>query len=221
MPAKKEVITSIGQFCDLMISSEFRGYFFRGQANSKWELKPSIGRLIRHKKIELSQLRSKERSMLSKFKKEGALMAPLINSDWDWLFLAQHHGLPTRLLDWTRNPLVALYFAVADKSSGSSVVFAERLDRRIDLSKAKDPFSVEKVSKILPYHVTPRLSAQEGLFTIHPDPAKAYDSQTLMRLEIADKLRQNLKISLEKFGIHAASMFRDLDSLAKKIRWGK
>jgi FRG domain len=79
--------------------------WFRGQSGASWKLTPSIARDARISNAEF---------MLIKRFKQNAM--PFLDgrpkTDWDWLFLMQHHGLPTRLLDWTESPLVALYFSV-------------------------------------------------------------------------------------------------------------
>lgn len=64
-----------------------------------------------------------EMKIMMEFKR---LSMPVLDTkpetDWEWLFLAQHYGLPTRLLDWSTNPLVALYFAVENHDDKDGVV---------------------------------------------------------------------------------------------------
>lgn len=81
--------------------------WFRGHAKSTYKLLPSLAR--DHKALD-------RESLLSKRFKQNAYpfrQSPP-QSEWEWLFLMQHFGVPTRLLDWTESPLVALYFAVND-----------------------------------------------------------------------------------------------------------
>ena len=66
-----------------------------------------------------------EKSVFDMFKREARSMldtSPI--DDWEWLSLAQHHLVPTRFMDWSQNPLVALYFAVVGNPKVDGAFFA-------------------------------------------------------------------------------------------------
>jgi hypothetical protein len=96
------------------------GHFFRGVRRNDYDLIPKIGRLTRPPTsgVRLSPYpiaNVDEKKIFDRFKVAARPFLSIVpDNDWDWLALAQHHGLPTRLLDWTTNPLVGLYFAIGD-----------------------------------------------------------------------------------------------------------
>jgi hypothetical protein len=84
-------------------------YLYRGEDAESYALKPKMGRLSEG--VPAGQPNA-EQAMLREFKRRAAPhvdRAP--NNDWEWLSIAQHFGLATRLLDWSENPLVAVWFA--------------------------------------------------------------------------------------------------------------
>lgn len=87
-----------------------RPFWFRGHASDSYRLSASA--------IREERFRANESVMLKRFMQDAqSMLADAPSSPWEWLFLAQHHHVPTRLLDWTENALVALYFACEPQKS--------------------------------------------------------------------------------------------------------
>jgi hypothetical protein len=191
---------------------------FRGVLDAKYKLLPKLGRP--EMKFR-GKIRIVESEMLRLFRDHATPYLSYPNpSRWELLAIAQHHGLPTRLLDWTRNPLVAAYFAVEREFDGDSAIYVLKNMRFVDIEKL-NAFKVKEVSKFIPSHVTSRITAQSGLFTIHPNPSKPFVSRAIDKIIIENSFRRQLKKILYRYGVHRAALFPGLDGIANHIQWLK
>jgi len=217
-------------------------WVFRGLGDVNFSLMPSVGRRPNY------QL-SHERAVLELFKRripeflEGTNLLEL-----DYLALAQHHGLPTRLLDWTTNPLVAAYFAVtadpgarpvkmllptgrASSKTVSAVPGANEVSARIiafktraamSLEPSAPPFDQAKVGFYWPRSVTNRISNQGGLFSVHPDPSHPW-TEPLGRPEdifdIPGEMRTFFRRRLFYLGVDPQRIMGGLDGLGARVAW--
>lgn len=186
-----------------------------------------------------------ERTLFESFKRHARLLVDFHPAnDWEWLALAQHHELPTRLLDWTKNPLVALYFAVVSQFSDrkdkedayvwaiSWGSIAEGHKSMVDLSALPTATPLadrEKLTRFIPPIVDRRMAVQQGLFTIG-DPLVRIDKQVhdaRCRFEdiswheflISCGEREGIRRELHRLGINQATLFPDLYNLAKNQKW--
>jgi len=188
---------------------------YRGVKRASYKLLPKVGRKTNYS-LKL------ERDSLEVFQIRGvSFLAKEPRDKWEWLAIAQHHGLPTRLLDWSQNPLVAAYFAVEGEDVDDSAVYMMSGDWIINPKIDKDPFRIRDVGVFLPYHITPRITAQAGYFTVHPQPKSALDGRRIKKLIIPKKLRNGFRHILSHYGVHRATLFPDLDGLARYVEWLK
>ncbi|MGE5563561.1 MAG: FRG domain-containing protein [Bacillota bacterium] len=160
--------------------------WFRGQRNAAWDLEPSIKR---HGGVEA------ERALFKRFKQDAFSHVPVRpNTEWEWLFVMQHNGLPTRLLDWTESALIGLYFAIQgfdpDNPDAPAALWAMNPIGLNEASKWSTPHKAdipgfdddEELDAYLPSKLgrlglepiaaiaarnNPRIQVQQGVFTIH------------------------------------------------------
>lgn len=170
--------------------------WYRGQADESWSLMPGYLR---------PAAPPSESTLIKKFKQSAAMLVNTIPKEsFDWLFLMQHYGVPTRLLDWSESPLVALYFAVEKHSEHIDTDAAlwslrpSELNKNANIHAEEEYFipsfedielqnySVEILShntrtKLMPLATiatrnNTRIQAQHGVFTIHHHEKTAIES---------------------------------------------
>lgn len=173
-----------------------RKLWYRGLSNCSYELQPSIGRRNDYLGEECILLPAQEEALLHRFRRRiGAQIGKLI-TPIEALFLARHHKLPTRLLDWTANALYGLYFSCYEEISISfdgSLWAMKCFDDTnfidvFDIAKKNekdllnyfseksttpdDKCTNDAVKIINPFYGSERIIAQDGAFTFHTDPWK-------------------------------------------------
>lgn len=218
-------ISSFSGFHRLLRNYNPRVHIFRGVSSPGHKLIPKIGRNVRHL---YSDFYTYETILMNQFKKLSVpYLTRIPENEWEWLAIAQHHGLPTRLLDWTRNPMVAGFFAVNNDYNNDSIIFAtdsRQFDANIDFSYEPYVYDelVDEVRIFEPNHIVPRIITQNGLFTVHSAPSKPLDANqsiTLDKIVITSSFKKELRNTLDVYGINKATLFPGLDGIAEYLGW--
>jgi len=232
----EKVVTTIQEFVALIDDEKNKAeksgndadLLFRGQPND-WTLIPKLARL----KLR-GDIFNIERLIIKEFERTSLPLSEFQPKDeWDLLSLAQHHGLPTRLLDWTYSALVALWFAVKDVPLNKSkysvvwILIPEVEDFRTETERY-GPLS-NKITKIFrPKIISRRISAQLGAFTVHKlnegghvisfENNKKF-TKKLLKIRIPAKHHPSIRHRLNILGVNSASVFPDIDGLCAHLQW--
>lgn len=211
--------------------------WFRGQTKKEYKLVPSFYR----KATAVSEM-----TLIKKFKQNASLLLSNNNSDdFEWLFIMQHHGVPTRLLDWTESSLVALYFAcedMFDKEGSLWVLLPNELNKHssIEPDETYDIPGILELENYKPknYHAdrtnvmgpaaaiatrnTSRMQAQQGTFTIFHKKRTAIedlgDKKHVWRYIIPPTSKKNILKELKLCGVDKFQLFPELSSIGDTLK---
>ncbi|WP_323903115.1 FRG domain-containing protein [Aeromonas hydrophila] len=219
------------------ITDEWGPIWYRGQENIAWKLLSSYDRLANP---------PTEIALVNKFRQNASFLMDKKSpsNDFEWLFMMQHYGVPTRLLDWTENPLISLYFAVNGEDSSDGILWVlsphslnsntngEKYIPAFEENEYLGSYTTEKYDKgkdkgILPIAAiatrnNSRIQAQMGVFTIsHWDKTpldKIGDKKHITHYVIPSSVKPSLREELSILGVTKFSVFPELQSIGDMIK---
>jgi hypothetical protein len=239
-PKLRQKITSLADYIQV-ISSTVSGnqrFWFRGHEKASYSLTPSALRYAKEND------RKTALDLMSDFKRVAEIKLdrpPGPVDELKWAQIAQHYGLPTRLLDWTESATTALYFACL-KPDFDSVVFVLNpvdLNRRSDRLKPNilDPQRDEKIilkylkigpreakkgsfpRAINPMWNSERLILQKGVFTLHGSRFSLNKGKipSLVAILILKEFKEQLMSQLQRVGVDEMTLFPELEHSCKHL----
>jgi hypothetical protein len=234
-------LESWDQFLNLVTNPPYSHWAFRGEHDGRWPLYSSLSRYLRAFRVDPRAWPEQESRIVRIFKRKAHQFLdkpPDADDDFQWLALMQHHGAPTRLIDFTWSPYVAAFFAL-ERARADSVVWAMN-KTRIDTGLARmDPRISGNFPRNFirghhrfiwmgePHTMNRRLIAQSGTFAVPgvvdlpvEDILSDRDqSNILAKIVLAHAVREVGMRELYRMNITYATLFPDLDGLARSLAY--
>ena len=236
-------LTSWDAFLKLVINPPYSNWAFRGERDERWPLYSSLSRYLQNFAVHGEAWPQQEERILRIFKRKAHQFIdrpPDWDDDFQWLALMQHHGAPTRLIDFTWSPYVAAFFAL-ERTVADGVVWALN-PARIDSSRNKRPARLDprvpgNLAKYYlkgdhhliwmgePYTMNRRLIAQSGTFAVpgvldvpvEEILADRDQEGILAKFVLTNPVREVGMRELYRMNITFATLFPDLDGLARSM----
>jgi FRG domain len=241
-------MTTWESFRSSVSDPSYRSWAFRGQADATWPLFSSLSRYLKTYQVHQAAWPQQEARILRIFKRKAHLLLqhlPAAEDSFEWLALMQHHGAPTRLLDFSWSPFVAAFFALEHAAVDAAVwaVFPPGLNTRPNRSIrpsqtiigdevgpwVQGSFEKHFLPNTLPmavigepHNMNQRLLAQGGTFVmpgVLDEPIEELvPVDSVVKFVLAtDKIRREAMAELYAMNIGNSTLFPGLDGLARSL----